>query len=137
MKVRVNVKSVVDGENYCNETIGEYTMINGEHRLAYSDLSGNMITNNYLTASPDCLHIKREGGFESEMLFDPMFDTVIKYRTIMLECAFSLHTYEYKLTENKNGLTIAVRYGLNDGKAEEISGAQTITVTYTEENNNE
>ena len=73
-------------------------MINGEYRLAYSGLSGNMITNNYLTAAPDCLHIKREGGFEGELLFDPMTDTVMKYRTIMLECAFSLHTCEYTLT---------------------------------------
>ncbi len=130
MKVKVNVKSVVDGEELFNETVGEYEKINGEHRLAYSDLSGNMITNNYLTASPDCLHIKREGGFEGEMLFDTLTDVIVKYKTVMLRCAFSLHTYEYKLTEIENGLTIAVRYGLNDGKAEEIIGKQTIAVTY-------
>ncbi|MBO6141432.1 MAG: DUF1934 domain-containing protein [Ruminococcus sp.] len=131
MKVRVNVKSIIDGEEIINETVGEYEVINGEHRLAYSDLSGNMITNNYLTASPDCLHIKREGGFEGEILFDPMIDTVMKYRIIMLECGFSLHTYEYTLTESENGLMIAVRYGLNDGKAEEISAEQTITAIFS------
>lgn len=27
------------------------------------------------------------GGFEGELLFDPMIDTIMKYRTIMLECA--------------------------------------------------
>ena len=61
MKVRVNVKSLVDGEELINETVGEYALINGAHRLAYSHLSGNMITNNYLTATPLSLHLKREG----------------------------------------------------------------------------
>ncbi|MBR1751650.1 MAG: DUF1934 domain-containing protein [Ruminococcus sp.] len=136
MKVRVTVISEVGGEIFENETIGEYDTQNGEHHLSYSDLSGNMITNNYLTISPDCLHIRREGGFEGEMLFDPQLDTVMKYRTIMLEHGFMLHTYEYSLTENENSLTITVRYGLNDGKSEEISNQQTITVKFTEEKKN-
>ncbi|MBR1382341.1 MAG: DUF1934 domain-containing protein [Ruminococcus sp.] len=136
MKVRVSVKSEVGGEVFENETVGEYMAQNGEHHLAYSDLSGNMITNNYLTIGPDCLHIRREGGFEGEMLFDPMLDTVMKYRTIILEHGFMLHTYEYSLTEHEGGLTIRVRYGLNDGKAEEISNQQTITIKYTEEKKN-
>ncbi len=131
MKVRVTVKSEVSGEVFENETVGEYMAQNGEHHLAYSELSGNMITNNYLTISTDCLHIRREGGFEGEMLFDPQLDTVMKYKTIMLECGFMLHTYEYSLTEHENGLTIAVRYGLNDGKFEEISGQQMITIEFT------
>ena len=55
----------------------------------------------------------------------------------MAGCGFILHTYEYTLKENDNGLTIVVRYGLNDGKADEISGEQTIRVTYIEEIGNE
>ena len=131
MKVKVNVKSEIGGEVFENETIGKYKVLNGEHHLAYSDLSGNMITNNYLTMCPDFLHIRREGGFEGEMLFDPLMDTVMKYTTVMLECGFMLHTYEYSLAEHEDGLTITVRYGLNDGKAEEISGRQTICIDDT------
>ena len=122
MKVRVTVKSEVGGEVFENKTIGEYRIQNGEHHLAYSDLSGNMITNNFLTIRPECLHIRREGGFEGEMLFDPMLDTVMKYKTVMLECGFMLHTYEYSLVEHEDGL--------NDGKAEEISGRQTIKMEF-------
>lgn len=131
MKVKVNVKSMVDGEVYGNECFGEYKFDNGEHRLAYSDLSGNMITNNYLHIRKDSLFLKREGGFEGEMLFDPMCDTVLKYSVVMLEGGFVLHTYEYSLVESENGFTIKLSYGLNDGYSEEIHGQQIITAAFS------
>ncbi|MBR6983162.1 MAG: hypothetical protein IKH75_06470 [Ruminococcus sp.] len=76
--------------------------------------------------------LHRVGGYSGDMFFDLNSDTVVNYGAFMVGCGFALHTYEYKLTESENGLTIAVRYGLNDGKAEEISGEQMINITYME-----
>lgn len=130
MKVKVTVKSIVDGEVYKSECVGECEKLSGEYRLAYSDLSGNMITNNYLQVRKENLLLRREGGFGGEMLFDPMCDTVVKYSAVMLEHCFALHTREYTLTDHKNGFDISLRYGLNDGTDEDVSGEQKISVTF-------
>ena len=136
-KVRVAVRSLIDGTEVEREYEGEYLYKDDTHNIAYTDYSGNIITKNAVQATKTAMLLHRVGGFSGDMFFDLNSDTVVNYGAFMVGCGFALHTYEYTLTENENGLTIAVRYGLNDGKAEEISGEQTITATYTEENSNE
>ena len=136
-KVRVAVRSLIDGTEIEREYDGEYLFKDDTHNIAYTDYSGNIITKNALQAMGTAMFLHRVGVFSGDMFFDMNSDTVVNYGAFMVGCGFALHTYEYTLTENENGLTIAVHYGLNDDKAEAISGEQTITVTYTEENSNE
>lgn len=131
------IRSLIDGTEIEREYEGEYVFKDNSHNIVYIDYSGNIITKNALQATDTAMPLHRVGGFSGDMFFDLNGDTVVNYGAFMVGCGFALHTYEYNLTENENGLTIAVRYGLNDGKAEEIGGEQTITVTYTEENSNE
>ena len=132
MEVDVTVRSLVDGARFENTCVGEWEELGGEYRLAYSDLGGNMITNNYLHIRQESLLLRREGGFGGEMLFDPLYDTAVKYSAVMLEHAFALHTDAYTLIERENGFTISLRYSLHDGAAAEISGQQEITVRFPE-----
>lgn len=136
-RVRVAVRSLIDSTEIEREYDGEYVCKDNSHNIAYTDYSGNIITKNALQATDTAMLLHRVGGFSGDMFFDLSSDTVVNYGAFMVGCGFALHTYEYKLTESENGLTIAVRYGLNDGKAEEISGEQMITVTYMEDNRNE
>ena len=131
------IRSLIDGTEIEREYEGEYVFKDNSHNIVYIDYSGNIITKNALQATDTAMPLHRVGGFSGDMFFDLNGDTVVNYGAFMVGCGFALHTYEYNQTENENGLTIAVRYGLNDGKAEEIGGEQTITVTYTEENSNE
>lgn len=136
-KVRVDVRGLIDGTEIAREYEGEYLFKDDTHNIAYTDYSGNVITKNALQANSSAMLLHRVGVFSGDMYFELNSDTVVNYGAFMVGCGFALHTYEYKMTENENGLTIAVRYGLNDGKAKEISGEQNITVTYMEENSNE
>ena len=136
-KVRVAVRSLIDGTGVEREYEGAYLYKDDTYNIAYTDYSGNIITKNALQAMGTAMLLHRVGGFSGDMFFDLSSDTVVNYGAFMVGCGFALHTYEYNLTENENGLTIAVRYGLNDGKAEEISGEQTIAVTYMEVGRNE
>ena len=135
-KVRVAVRSLIDGTEIEREYEGEYLFKDDTHNIAYTDYSGNIITKNALQATDTAMLLHRVGGYSGDMFFDLNSDTVVNYGAFMVGCGFALHTYEYNLTENENGLTIAVRYGLNGGKAEEISGEQTINIAYMYFNTN-
>ncbi|MEE5994117.1 MAG: DUF1934 family protein [Oscillospiraceae bacterium] len=133
-KCQISIASNVDGTELFRKFEGEYLFKDDTHNIAYTDYSGNVITKNALQANSSAMLLHRVGGFSGDMFFDLNCDTVVNYGAFMVGCGFALHTYEYSLMEHENGLTIRVRYGLNDGKAEEISGQQSITIKFAEEN---
>lgn len=110
-KVRVAVRSLIDGAEIEREYEGEYVFKDNSHNIAYTDYSGNIITKNALQAPETAMLLHRVGGYSGDMFFDQNSNTIVKYGAFMVGCGFALHTYEYTLTESENGLTISSAAG--------------------------
>lgn len=132
-KVRIRLDSIIDGEELNREYEGEYRRKSHSHDLVYTDHVGNVPTKVGIEATEDQMLIHRVGGITSDMLFDRMTETVMKYEALSLRHGFLLHTYEYRLEEAEDGVHISVRYGLNDGSGQpEIQGSQKLTIEFLE-----
>lgn len=132
-KANIIMKSTVDGEKIYNEYQGEYRYKNGAHNFVYTDYTGNAVTKNAVEATEAQMLLHRTGTINGDMLFDTLSDTVTRYDAFMVTHGFLVHTYEYAVKSEADKICIYLKYGLNDGSAEEeISGEQIIEITLGE-----
>ena len=135
-KVRVRLKSVIDGLQIHNEYDGEYRCTNGIHNIAYTDLTANTVTKNGIEATEEAMLLHRVGAFGGDMYFDMGTETIVNYSAFVLQKGFVLHTYEYRLTAYDDRIEIFVRYGLTDGSGEDaIRGEQNMEAIFISEEN--
>jgi len=132
-KIRIHLRSVIDGDEAHYEYEGEYLRKDGIHNLVYTDYTGNEVTKVALEAADQALLLHRVGFITADMLFDMQTDTVVRYEASTLRSGFLLHTCDYCLTEEADRIQIDLEYGLNDSSgAPEIHSRLTFDFTFLE-----
>ena len=135
-KASIRLRSVIDGEGTDYAYQGEYRQKGGVHCIVYTDYAGNALTKVAVEATESAMLLHRVGGVTSDMLFDPLTETVVKYDALSFRRGFLLHTDAYRLTPQKNGVRIDLKYRLSDGSGQpEIRGTQEIMVLILEDAN--
>lgn len=128
-RARIELKSVIDGNEAFYSYEGEYLKKGDNNCLVYTDYTGNAITKVAIEASNTMMLLHRVGGITADMLFDPTTETVVKYDALTLRHGFLLRTDVYKISQETDRLTIYVKYSLNDGSDQpEITGIQEMTI---------
>lgn len=137
-KVSIHLWSVIDGDEAHYDYQGEYRRKGGSHNIVYTDYAGNEITKVAIEATETAMLLHRVGGITADMMFDPIYETVVKYDALSLRHGFLLRTNAYRMTSLKNGVSIYSEYSLNDGSGQpEINGIQEMTITIMEDADHE
>lgn len=137
-KVSIHLRSVIDGDEAHYDYQGEYRRKGGSHNIVYTDYAGNEITKVAIEATETAMLLHRVGGITADMMFDPIYETVVKYDALSLRHGFLLRTNAYRMTSLKNGVSIYSEYSLNDGSGQpEINGIQEMTITIMEDADHE
>lgn len=119
-QVTVCISGAVNGEPMLKEYTGEYEFRVNTHNIAYTDYSGNIITKCALQASGSEMLLHRTGGFSGDLWFDMQTDRIVKYDAFSASRGFMLHTDEYRLTEEQDGIRISVKYVMYDGSEQDM-----------------
>ena len=132
-KIRIHLRSVIDGDEAQYEYEGEYLRKHGSHNLVYTDYTGNEVTKVALEATDLALLLHRVGFITADMLFDTETDTVVRYEAASLRSGFLLHTDDYRLKEEDGRIRIDLAYVLHDSSGgPEIRSLLTFDITFLE-----
>jgi uncharacterized beta-barrel protein YwiB (DUF1934 family) len=132
--VTVQLTSSINGEQQSYAYAGEYRKTDSGHNIVYTDYAGNAVTKVGIEATESAMLLHRVGAITADMCFDSAADTFVAYDALTLRHGFTLHTYDYQVEEQDNGISIFVEYGLDDGSGHpEIRGSQEIELILEEE----
>ncbi len=127
--VLIEIEGIINEEESRFSYLGDLMAHENGYILEYTDLQGNVATNNRLFLSKDSLVLKRHGGFSGTLIIDPEKETVYEYGALVTEGSFKVHTKEYSFIEEEKEIRASFSYSLyDDSPAEKIECRRVITV---------
>lgn len=119
-----------EGESIMTKALGTYHYRNGAHYIQYGERSeeeGNIIRS-MLKLAYNQLTIKRDGQFDSHMVFDLSGPTNGRYGTPYGSLSLEVHTRELSVMEAEDELQIFLQYTLADKGANLLENQVTIWI---------
>ena len=129
--VSLRLTSRIDGEETIYQYEGRYRYKESNHIIVYTDYSGNTATRVGIRANEETMLLHRSGAIKADMLFDIRKDTQVDYDALHVKHHFILHTDCYRLTREDQGLSLYMKYSLNDRTGHPpIRGEQELLVSF-------
>ncbi|MBQ9828099.1 MAG: DUF1934 domain-containing protein [Lachnospiraceae bacterium] len=113
-KVALTLKSSINGQTAQYLYMARYAADGDIHRLWYSDIQGDDVTENIIHFEKDHMVINRHGAFKGSMRFEPGKETEFEYTALMTTGRLRILTTDYSLEEEENKVYLKVSYLIRD-----------------------